>query len=68
MNTGTLTGGVVAIIRTVLGGSALAIGFGAAIALACLALGLVLRGVLELGLVLARVASSLGALVWTLAQ
>lgn len=35
------------VIRTLLGGGALSIAFGLAIVVACLAIGLVLRGVLE---------------------
>jgi hypothetical protein len=56
------------IIRTVMGGSAIAIAFGAAIALGCLALGIMLRGTLELALAIARGASSLAAFAWTLVR
>lgn len=48
MNTPSHVGGLLTTIRTVLGGGAIAITFGAAIALACLVLGLVLRAILEL--------------------
>lgn len=56
------------VIRTVLGGSAIAIGFGAAVAMTCLVLGLVLRGVLEIVQALARGAWALAEVAWALGR
>lgn len=56
------------IVRTTLGGSALAIGFGLFIALACLAIGVVLRTVLEIARALTDVGSRLTEVAWALTQ
>jgi hypothetical protein len=68
METRNATSHLFAIVRTTLGGSALAIGFGLVMALACLAIGVVLRAVLELAGALSHVAWRLTEVAWALTQ
>ena len=68
METRTRMSHLFVIVRTTLGGSALAIGFGLVIALACLAIGVVLRAVLEIARALSHVAWRLTEVAWAFTQ